>query len=460
MTETKTLKLTYPANEEVFSEIPLMDFDDISRKTDLGKRAFASWRNTSVIQRISAIQQIIQWFQQNKYSIAKDITHQIGKPILQSENEVNGAIYRMEGLCRIAEKALEPRIANSSKDLQQKVLCEPLGLILDITAWNYPLLIAANIVIAGVLSGNAVILKHSSKTPLSGKAFEDAFKSANVPENLVQNIICDHQTLADSITAGLFDHISFTGSVTGGKAISNSVSGQFIDLGLELGGKDPAYITEFAELNKAVPNVIDGVFYNAGQSCCGVERIYVHSDKYDLFCQLAVAEMDKLVIGHPEAPETTMGPLASKSAISFLEKQKMDAIEKGAEVREWKGELPNSGFYFRPFIAFNVHHKMSLMTEESFGPVVGIMPVDSDEEAIKLMNDSAYGLTASIWTSDPKQAYAIGTHIQTGTVFMNCCDILDPELPWVGVKNSGRGASLGIEGIRQLTRPKVYHFIC
>jgi len=452
------LSLINPADGILFSELNLMEAEEIREKVRLSQKSFTSWKLTSLNERKNIVGQIINYFQVNKSSIALDITKQMGKPISESLNEVDGAIYRMNGLIKICESALKVKNFSEVNGITKKISREPLGVILDIAAWNYPLLIAVNIVIAGVLAGNSVILKHSSTTPLCGKVFEDAFDFSNAPGKLVQNIICDHDTLSEIIKANLFDHISFTGSINGGQCISESNKSNFIGLGLELGGKDPAYISEDADLDFTILNVMAGVFYNAGQSCCGVERIYVHKKVYKQFIKGAFNEMAKLKIGNPLKKDISLGPLAHKKSILFLENQKQDAIKKGAEIIKFNGEVPMIGSYIRPFIAINCNHKMDLMKEESFGPIVGIMKVNSDDEAIECMNDSEFGLTASIWTTDDKRAEYLADNIESGTVLQNRCDVLDPELPWVGIKNSGYGASLGEIGIQQLTRPKSYNF--
>lgn len=455
---SRILSLINPADGILFSELNLMKAEEILEKVGLSQKSFTTWKLTSLSERKNIVEQIINYFQVNKSSIALDITKQMGKPIQQSLNEVDGAIYRMNGLIKICESALKVKNFSEVNGITKKISREPLGVILDIAAWNYPLLIAINIVISGVLAGNSVILKHSSTTPLCGKVFEDAFDFSDAPEYLVQNIICNHDTLSEIIRTNVFDHISFTGSVNGGRSISESNNSNFIGLGLELGGKDPAYICDDADLDFTIPNVMDGVFYNAGQSCCGVERIYVHEKVYDKFLNGAVDEMNNLKVGNPLKKGITLGPLAHKKSIEFLENQKQDAINKGAKIIEFKRNVPKLGNYLRPFIAVNCNHDMDLMKEESFGPIVGIMKVKSDKEAIELMNDSEFGLTASIWTTNENRAEYLADNIDAGTIFQNRCDVLDPELPWIGIKNSGHGVSLSEIGIQQLTRPKSFNF--
>jgi acyl-CoA reductase-like NAD-dependent aldehyde dehydrogenase len=364
----------------------------------------------------------------------------------------------MDGLCEIAESALKETSLPEIDGFERYIKREPLGVVLDIVAWNYPLLIAVNIVIAAVLAGNSVLIKHSSISPLCALHFEKAFEYAGASINLVRALVLSHETTEALINSGMIDYVSFTGSVSGGYKIQKTASNHFINVGLELGGKDPAYVREDAELANTIENIMDGVFYNGGQSCCSVERIYVHSSLYEVFLNGAINWMENLIINDPLDSKTTMGPMAQKSGISLINKQLDEAKFKNAILHTFSGEIPKKGNFMRPVIATNVNHSMDIMMEESFGPVVGIMSVNNDEEAIKLMNDSPYGLTASIWTQNQKIAGEIADKINTGTVFMNRCDFLDPLLPWVGVKNSGKGASLSIIGIQQLTRPKSYHF--
>ncbi|MDP6180912.1 MAG: aldehyde dehydrogenase family protein, partial [Desulfatiglandales bacterium] len=316
-----------------------------------------------------------------------------------------------------------------------------------IAAWNYPLLIAVNVVVPAVLAGNAVAIKHSSLTPLCAIAFEEAFKHAGAPEELVTALIMDHATTEKAIESGLIDHVAFTGSTEGGRHVQRSASSQFIDVGLELGGKDPAYIRQDADLNSAVTGVMDGVFYNAGQSCCAVERIYVHHSLFDKFVEGAIEFMNKLKIGDPMDDSTDMGPMAQETGIKTVENQLKDAADKDAKILTHPGPMPDGENYILPAILTNVNHDMEIMIEETFGPIIGIMAVKSDEEAIQHMNDSLYGLTASVWTNDSEKAFYIGNQVETGTFFMNRCDYLDPSLPWVGVKDSGKGCTLSALGI-------------
>ncbi|MGI9465318.1 MAG: aldehyde dehydrogenase family protein, partial [Aestuariivirgaceae bacterium] len=327
--------------------------------------------------------------------------------------------------------------------------------------WNFPYLTAVNSIIPALMAGNAVVLKHASSTLLVAERFQRAFDEAGLPEGVFQHLFLDHQKTGEIIAGGLVDMVCFTGSVPAGREMERSAAGQFIPLGLELGGKDPAYVRKDCNLAHAVENLVDGAFFNSGQSCCGIERIYVDGAVYDDFVDGVVELTRQYVLGNPLEEATTLGPLVKPAAADFVRGQIAAAVRAGATARidtsAFAMEAPGSA-YMAPQVLTEVNHQMAVMTEESFGPVVGIMKVSGDEEAIDLMNDSDLGLTAAVWTEDAEAAARIGDALQTGTVFMNRCDYLDPALAWTGVKNTGRGCTLSQVGYEALTRPKSYHF--
>jgi acyl-CoA reductase-like NAD-dependent aldehyde dehydrogenase len=333
----------------------------------------------------------------------------------------------------------------------------PSDIVLDIPAWNYPLLIAVNVVLPALLAGNAVLIKHARLTPLCGDAFADAFRKTTLPPDLVASIHVDHATVSRLIDRRAVDFISFTGSVDGGREVYKQASGQLLDMGLELGGKDPALVCEDANFDFAVANLVDGAFYNAGQSCCAIERVYVMRPLFSRFVDAYVAEVEKYKVGNPEDPATDIGPLAQRKAIDFIEFQINQAVDRGARVLTGGKRAPGPGYFFQPTVLHNVDHTMSVMMEESFGPVIGIMPVDTEDEGVRLMNDSPYGLTASIWTEDAARGEALAARTAAGTVYVNRCDYLDPELAWAGIKDSGHGCTLSHLGFLHLTRPKSFH---
>lgn len=327
-----------------------------------------------------------------------------------------------------------------------------------VAPWNYPYMTAINTVAPALIAGNAVMLKHASQTPLVGERMAKAFHSVGIPEDVFQNVFLDHQTTSDLIADRAFGFVNFTGSVGGGKAMEQAAAGTFTGIGLELGGKDPGYVMEDANLDAAVDTLIDGAMFNSGQCCCGIERIYVHESLFDAFVEKAVAIVKGYKLGNPLGQDTTIGPMAHVRFADEVRAQTAEAIAAGAKAHIDPADFPeDGGAYLMPQILTDVTHDMRVMREESFGPVVGIMPVKNDEEAIALMNDSDFGLTASLWTQDAARAEAIADRIETGTVFMNRADYLDPGLCWTGCKDTGRGGGLSVIGYHNLTRPKSYH---
>jgi acyl-CoA reductase-like NAD-dependent aldehyde dehydrogenase len=379
----------------------------------------------------------------------------------QSRGEARTTLHRARAMMALAPEALRDDPLPPLPGLTRFVQHEPVGVVLDISAWNYPLLISVNVVVPAVLAGNSVILKHANRTALCGEAFARAFAAAGAPESLVTAVDATHQTCARIIARPEVGYVSFTGSVRGGHEVYREAAKRFIDVGLELGGKDPAYVAPDADLDHAIANIVDGAYYNAGQSCCGIERIYVHASIYDRFVEGALAEVRKYKLGDPLDAATTMGPMAQPGAPEKLEAQVEEARGKGARVLcggKPVRDAAGKGRFFDPSLVIDASHAMhGLMVEESFGPVVGVQKVEDDDEAVRLMNDSPYGLTAAIWTRDQERAFRIGAQIETGTFFMNRCDYLDPMLPWTGVKDTGKGMSLSKYGFLPLTRRKSFH---
>jgi acyl-CoA reductase-like NAD-dependent aldehyde dehydrogenase len=360
----------------------------------------------------------------------------------------------------IAEEALAPIDPGPKEKFRRWMTREPLGLVLVIAPWNYPYLTAANSVVPALMAGNAVILKHAAQTVLVGERFQRAFDRAGLPAGLFQSLVLTHSQTARIIADRGVDQVNFTGSVAGGKAMEGAAAGTFIGRGLELGGKDPAYVRADADIGPTIENLVDGSFFNSGQSCCAVERIYAHKNVYRPFVEGFVETTKSYVLGNPLDAATTLGPMVSAEAAELVRRQIDAAVRAGGRTlidrRLFPRDTPGTP-YMAPQVVVDVNHQMALMREESFGPVVGIMPVAGDEEAAQLMNDSPFGLTASIWTRDAEAAATLGHQLETGTVFMNRCDYLDPALAWTGVKDSGRGATLSRVGYETLTRPKSYH---
>lgn len=449
-----------PFTEAVELTLPLAGTGALDGIVAKAHAAFAGWRETSIGERKALCERFMAEFEANAELTARDITRQMGKPLAFARGEVSGMLARARYMIDIAEETLKDEYVAEKPNFVRYIRHEPLGVVLDIAAWNYPLLIAVNVVVPAVLAGNAVIIKHSSRTPLCGRAFTEAFARAGAPDGLVQDVLADHATTDALIRHAGVNFVSFTGSVRGGHEVVQSAAGRFIGTGLELGGKDPAYVCADAPFDFTVENVIDGALFNAGQSCCAIERVYVERPLYDRFVE-AVAEKAKSYarLGDPSDPETTQGPMATPTAAEFLRGQVVDAVKRGGKLLAGCSDfsVPKNGWFFAPHIVAGAPQDCSLMQEESFGPVLGILPVDNDEEAIRHMNDSPYGLTASIWTMDPERAARVGARVETGTFFMNRCDFLDPALPWTGVKDTGRGATLSHYGLLQLTQLKSMH---
>ncbi len=391
--------------------------------------------------------------------VVPELARQMGRPIRYG-GELRSVTERVVHMVGIAEAALAPVRPAAKEGFRRYIRRDPLGVIFTIAPWNYPFLTAVNTIVPGLMAGNAVILKAATQTILTGERFQAAFEKGGLPKGLFQHLVLSHEATAKILAGGHVDHVSFTGSVEGGRVIERAASGTFTSVGLELGGKDPAYVRADAKLDHAIENLVDGAFFNSGQSCCGIERIYVHKSLFKSFVDGAVAATKQYTLDDPLDPSTTLGPMAATRFAEHVRGHTAEAIARGAsaliDAKAFKRNAPGTA-WLAPQILTNVDHTMKVMTEESFGPVVGIMAVESDDEAVRLMNDSAYGLTASIWTSDLDAAEALSARIETGTVFANRCDYLDPGLAWTGVKDTGRGASLSSIGYEMLTRPKSIH---
>ena len=455
---SESVKIISPVDGSVYAERPVASDAAVDAALSSARAALPSWRATPVAERGRYMLAFLDALLAMNDDIATELAWQMGRPIRYG-GEKGGAEERTRAIVAMAEEALAPYYPPAKPGFKRYIAREPLGIIMVIAPWNYPYLTSINTIVPGLLAGNAIILKHAAQTLLVGERFAEAFRRAGLPKGLFHNLVLSHAQTEKLIGSGRIDHINFTGSVAGGRAIERAASGTFASLGLELGGKDPAYVRADAKLGHAIENLVDGTFYNSGQCCCGIERIYVDASIYDDFVDGFADLTRKYVVGNPLETSTTLGPMARASFADTVRAQTAEALRKGATPlinMKVSGDKPNSP-YLAPQVLVNVNHQMEVMREESFGPVVGIMKVHDDDEAVTLMNDSPYGLTASIWTRDIDRAAELGSRIETGTVFMNRCDYLDPYLTWTGVKDTGRGTTLSKFGFETLTQPKSYH---
>ncbi len=452
-----TIRCISPIDGSVYVERPAEAIDSVRARLARARTAQKDWAAVPLDARIAQVAEGVARLDRVNADLVTELAWQMGRPVRYG-GEMGGVRERAAYMAGIAERALAPEVIEDSDRFRRVLAREPLGVVLVIAPWNYPFLTAINTIVPALIAGNAVVLKHASQTPLAGERLAQAF--AHLPEGLFTNLFVDHATTAALIGARAFDFVNFTGSVRGGREIERAAAGTFVGTGLELGGKDPGYVRADANLDAAVDTLMDGAMYNAGQCCCGIERIYVHESLYAPFVEKSVEWVSKLVLGNPLDAATTLGPMAARRFADTVRAQTAEAVAAGAEARVDPGLFPadtGDSAYLAPQILTGVDHSMRVMTEESFGPVVGIMPVADDEEAIRLMNDCRYGLTASVWTDDVGKAEEIGARIETGTVFMNRADYLDPALCWTGCKETGRGAALSHLGYLSLTRPKSYH---
>ncbi|MEO7774511.1 MAG: aldehyde dehydrogenase family protein [Steroidobacteraceae bacterium] len=449
-----------PADGSVYVERPYADAASIDRTLARAVAAQREWRETLTVHRAGICSAFCDAFEARTAELAPEISWQMGRPIAYAPGEIRGTLERARHMIEIGPQALADLLQAPKQGFERFIRREPLGVVFTVAAWNYPYLISINSVLPALLAGNAVILKHSAQTPLCAERFAESFASAGLPEGLFQVLHVDHEATAKIIGDPRVDFVAFTGSVDGGHAVQRAAAERFIGVGLELGGNDPAYVRADVDLAHAVENLVDGAFFNSGQSCCGIGRIFVHDSLYGRFVEAIVELTSKYVLGNPLDPATTLGPCVRTAAAESVRAAIAKAQGGGA-----RGLVDAKRFgmskvdtpYLAPQILVDVNPRMAIMREETFGPVVCIAAVNDDADAIAQMNDSRFGLTASVWTRDADAALAIGTQVRTGTFFMNRCDYLDPALAWTGVKDSGRGATLSSVGYEHLTRPKSFH---
>jgi len=455
---TKTIDLISPIDgsvylsREVFSRDAAFDAAARARKA-----AHGSWASKPVKDRVALVLKATELIGQSTDQMALELAHQMGRPIRYG-GEFGGFNERVQYMAEVAADSLAPDVIEDSDTFHRLIKRVPWGVVLVVAPWNYPYMTAINTIAPALIAGNSVILKHAQQTLQVGERLAEALHEAGVPEDVFQNVVLDHDTTSALIAERAVDFVNFTGSVGGGQAMERAAAGTFIPVSTELGGKDPGYVRVDADLDAAVDTLMDGAIFNSGQCCCGIERIYVEQSLFEPFVDKAVAWARAQKLGNPLDAETTLGPMANQRFADVVRRQVADAVAQGATTHVPQMTADDGkGTYVTPQVLTGVTHDMAVMREETFGPIVGIMPVEDDFEAVRLMNDSNFGLTASIWTKDANAAERIGDLIETGTVFMNRCDYLDPALCWTGCKDTGRGAGLSKLAFQSLTRPKSYH---
>ncbi len=453
---TRMLQCISPIDGSVYAERPVLSADDAANAVARARDAQKDWAARPLQERIDLVMAGVARVGEMNDEIVTELAWQMGRPVRYG-GEFGGFNERASHMASIAESALAPIVVEDNSDFRRLIKREAHGVVFVIAPWNYPYMTAINTVAPALIAGNSVVLKHATQTLLVGERMALAFHEVGVPQDVFQNVFLDHKTSGGLIEAKQFDFVNFTGSVGAGRSIELAAAGTFTGLGLELGGKDPGYVMDDADLDAAVDTLVDAAMFNSGQCCCGIERIYVHESLFDAFVEKSVAIVKGYKLGHPLEAATTIGPMASTRFADEVRTQISDAVAHGAVAHIDTFAEDDGGAYLTPQILTNVNHSMQVMREESFGPVVGIMPVANDEEALALMNDSKYGLTASLWTADADRAEALGARIETGTVFMNRADYLDPGLCWTGCKQTGKGGGLSVIGYHNLTRPKSYH---
>ncbi|MEO0429449.1 MAG: aldehyde dehydrogenase family protein [Pseudomonadota bacterium] len=449
------LRCISPIDGSVFAERETLGPEAAMEVVAAARDAQADWAVRPLAERVALVEAGVARLGQMSDEVVPELARMMGRPVRYG-GEFGGVEERASYMASIAGRALADSEISDDAGFRRFIRRVPQGVVFVVAPWNYPYLTAINTVAPALIAGNAVVLKHATQTLLAGERMVRAFVEAGVPEAVFANVFLDHATTEALIAARAFDLVNFTGSVGGGRAIERAAAGTFTGLGLELGGKDPGYVMEDADLDAAAETLIDGAMFNSGQCCCGIERIYVHERLFDVFLGKAVEIVRGYNLGDPLDEATTLGPMANIRFADEVRAQTAEAVAAGATAHI-ETFAADGGTYLTPQILTGVSHEMRVMRDESFGPVVGIMAVRDDAEALSLMNDSDFGLTASLWTSDPERAVRIGDGIETGTVFMNRCDYLDPALCWTGCKETGRGAALSELGYQSLTRPKSFH---
>jgi acyl-CoA reductase-like NAD-dependent aldehyde dehydrogenase len=451
------MKIINPATEEVINELREDDKASLEKKFQSLQSAQLAWQKIDLSQRTEIIKNFSALLEENKEHLATILTSEVGKPLQQSSNEINGARARIKWLTDNAAKYLSDETMSSGTGMEEKISYEPLGVICNISAWNYPYLVGINVFVPALLAGNAVMYKPSEYATLTGLEIEKLLKQAGIPQNIF-HIAIGARNIGELLLELPFDGYFFTGSYKTGKYIYEKLAPKMIPVQCEMGGKDPLYVADdIVDIKKVAAATADGAFYNNGQSCCAVERIYVHEKVYDRYVDEFVKEVKSWKQGSPSEGGIYIGPLSRKEQLAVLETQVADAVNKGATILTGGKKVNGQGYFFEPTVLVNVSHSMTVMKDESFGPVIGVMKVKDEAEAIQLMQDTEYGLTAAVYSADKRKAENILQKINAGTGYWNCCDRVSAALPWSGRKHSGFGLTLSHAGLRAFTKPKAYH---
>lgn len=466
---TDFISVINPATEQIIQKIPVDDDAAVSEKAVRARAAQPSWAATPIDKRIELLNNFKDLLVEKVDTLAKTLTAETGKPITQAKNEILGTPSRIDfftdnvaQLMRAESVYKEPvykepvDASPETAQLEERIDYEPLGVIANISAWNYPYFVGSNVFVPALLTGNTVLYKPSEISTMTGLAIADLLYQAGIPEDVFIPIVGAGPTGAALLQENI-DGVFFTGSYRTGRKIAIAAAPKLIKVQLELGGKDPAYVCNDAEVAKAAAGLADGAFYNNGQSCCAVERIYVHNDVYEPFLEAFLQAVQSFQRGDPNNENTYLGPLSRQPQLAVVTQQIADAVSKGAMLHCGGKSIDGAGFYFPPTVLTEVNHDMSVMREETFGPVIGIQRVSGDDEAIALMNDTDYGLTAAVYSSDRKRAMAILAQVNSGSAYWNCCDRVSPRLPWTGRGNSGIGSTLSTLGIRTFLQPRGWH---
>ena len=450
------LTITNPADGSTITQLPEDTADSVEAKYRAARPAQTAWAAVALADKLAIVRKFREGVVRDLEQLAAVETSEVGKPLQQSKNELNGLLGRIDFFLAQTEGTLAPRTVFDDAGMRERISHAPLGVIANVSAWNYPWFVGANVFVPALLTGNAVLYKPSEFATLTGIEIARLLHDAGVPKD-VFTVLVGGGTVGAALLAQPIDGVFFTGSHATGKKIAEAVAGRMVKLQLELGGKDPTYVCEDVDIQAAVGSLADGAMYNTGQSCCSVERIYVHEKIHDAFVDAFVKEVKGFRIGKPTEPGSYIGPLTRAPQLAVLERQVADAQSKGAKLLTGGKRIPGAGNWFEPTVFANVNHSMEVMREESFGPIIGIQKVSGDDEAVKLMNDSAYGLTAGVYTKDEARAQRLLYRINAGSVYWNCCDRVSPRLPWSGVGHSGMGLTLSTYGIETFTRPKAWH---